>query len=517
MFALYTNEMIKISRKVSTIVILSIMIVGVVGFGCIMKIQETYSSNNNQTNNGQMIIENNKSDLSRLEEQLANIESQIKNADATQLANLEQEKESITSQIEISKIAIEKDIPMYSNSYRARALGSIGSSKITLANLKKIPAEQLTDENKKTIAYNEDIISRFGKVIDNKDFKEYINISNDMINNDLKLSAEEKSIPLESNALRLKLNLTGDENNGNYYQDSFENSIRLIENAKRSLLYNLDYTTSQGNPASLSPEKREIIKNDLAVNIYKVENKISSMQIGSSPKSIAVTGMSGIGLFMITILIMILAGGAVSQELSSGSIKSLIISPAKRWKIFIAKVMSLLTIGIIASLILYIVTILTNGFLFGFSSGSPYIFATSGVAHELNFYLYQLFNVFINFIDVIVYMMLALMLSVITRNTAVSVGITIALYFGGTIANTFVLQFAKGEWLWLKFMPFSNLGLTTRIFSSDAINQAQNGPMSELSKYIPEIPINFSLCYIAVILICMGYIALDSFNRRDIK
>lgn len=383
-----------------------------------------------------------------------------------------------------------------------------------MADLKKIPSGQLTDENKKSITYNEDIISRLLKVINNKDFKEYINISNDIINNDLNLSAEEKKIFLESNDLRLKLSITGEENNV-FNQDPSENSISLIENSKRSLLYNLDYSNGQGTPASLTPEQREKIINDLAVNTYKVENKISSMQSTTSSKDIAVTGMLGIGLFMIIILIMILAGGAVSQELSSGSIKSLIISPAKRWKIFTAKVLSLLTIGIIASLILYIFTILTNGFLFGFSSGSPYIFATNGVAHELNFYLYQLFNVFISFIDVIVYMMLALMLSIITRNTAVSVGISIALYFGGTIANTFLLQFAKGEWL--KFIPFNNLGLTTKIFSYDVIPQAQNGAMTGGITTSLDLPVNFSLCYLAVILICMGYIALDSFNRRDIK
>jgi hypothetical protein len=29
--------------------------------------------------------------------------------------------------------------------------------------------------------------------------------------------------------------------------------------------------------------------------------------------------------------------------------------------------------------------------------------------------------------------------------------------------------------------------------------------------------LTFSLCYLAVLLLCMGYIAFDSFTRRDIK
>lgn len=506
-FALYINEMIKITKKVSVIVILILMIVGVVGSGAIIKLVDVYGNSMNARDNSQYMIENTKRNLADNEKALIALEESIKNTDANQLPFLMQEKANLTSQIEMLKIAVDKNIDTSSDNYRNNALKTIMASKVSLNELNSLPARLLTDEDKKMIVFYDNIIPRLNKIIDNKDFKEYINIKNDEINNDSKTSPEEKKIYIESNALRLKLNLTGDDNSIHSSEAQF--SLTQVENAKRSLLSNLDYTNNQGYPTSLTPESREKITNDLAVNMYKLENNILTSQNNNS--GIAIMVMLSIGNFMIIILMMILAGGAVSQEMSSGSIKSLIISPAKRWKIFTAKVLSLLTMGITATVVLYIFSMVTNGLLFGFGSGLSYVYATNGITHEFNFYLYELFYVFIDFVGVIVYMMFALMLSVITRNTAVAVGISIALFFTGSTASAIISQLVKGEWL--KFIPFNNLGLTTRIFPNNVLAQASGAASASPL----NISVNFSLCYLAVILICMSYIALDSFNRRDIK
>jgi ABC-2 type transport system permease protein len=220
--------------------------------------------------------------------------------------------------------------------------------------------------------------------------------------------------------------------------------------------------------------------------------------------------MLGIGIFMVSILGMILAGGSVSSEISTGSIKSLIISPTKRWKIFAAKGLSLITIGIISVLIAYIFSVIANGVFFGFNTGDPYIYAKNGVAHELNFYVYQFATIFTNFINVLVFMTFAFMLSIITRNTAASVAISIAVLFVGSNANTILMQFTKGEWR--KFIPFNNLEFTSKIFPNDELMQVANNMPGVVNNSL-----TFSLIYVAILLICMGYVGLDSFSRRDIK
>ena len=136
--------------------------------------------------------------------------------------------------------------------------------------------------------------------------------------------------------------------------------------------------------------------------------------------------------------------------------------------------------------------------------------ASGGKAMEINFFLYQLADAFVQFIDVFVFMLFAFMLSIVTRNTAASVGISIGVYFGGSMAMTMVGQFLKGEWI--NFIPFTNLSLSTKFFPYSGLNNMMTGMgIVNTGTSLP-----FSLCYLAVLCICMLYVAKDSFCRRDI-
>lgn len=55
----------------------------------------------------------------------------------------------------------------------------------------------------------------------------------------------------------------------------------------------------------------------------------------------------------------------MSHEMSTGTIKSLIIAPVKRWKIYLAKYLSMLAVMLVLILYTYAVASLTNGLLFG--------------------------------------------------------------------------------------------------------------------------------------------------------
>ncbi|NJD02436.1 MAG: hypothetical protein FIA99_07540 [Ruminiclostridium sp.] len=512
LIALYTNEMIKISRKISVIIILGIMIIGVIGFGGLMKLQVSMNPGNNNYLSQNMQFQKEEMDrqLDSFKGRLSEIKQQKASATGADLMNLESEERSIQNQIDKLQYAKTMDIILFSSSYRAQAIEMLFNYKETVNQLNSMPAASLTQEQKKQLEDAGNYISRLEKAIKNKDFKEYISVSNDQINNNTFISTEEKKISLESNELRLKYNLKGEENS---FPNSMDSLIWQIESGKRSLLYNIDYTSQTQKP--LSSELREKIKNGVAVNVYKIEKGIigKNSNTGMNPEELAMPGMVGFGSFMLVILVMILAGGSISQEISTGSIKSLIISPTKRWKIFIAKVVSLLTIGIIGALLLYIVAILTNGAFFGFGSGTPYVYAVNGVAKELGFNIYQFAKLFAGFIDIMLYMTFALMLSIVTRNTAASVGISIAVFFGGSIVNSFLPLFAKGEWL--KFIPFNNLSFSTRLFPYDTLNQIMDQGSSGMVSVVNN-SILFSLCYIAVLIFCMGYTAFDSFNRRDI-
>ena len=87
-----------------------------------------------------------------------------------------------------------------------------------------------------------------------------------------------------------------------------------------------------------------------------------------------------------------------------------------------------------------------------------------------------------------------------------------AVYFGGSMVMQ-ILQLMGLSGEWIKFVPFTNMdNLQTQFF-----------PFSTVSQMVSDIGINlsvpklgFSLCYLAVLSVCMIYTAFDSFTRRDI-
>ena len=254
------------------------------------------------------------------------------------------------------------------------------------------------------------------------------------------------------------------------------------------------------------------MENDIAVQTYRLENNLT-FDFTTAEGVMSATGVSvlySFGVVLVAILMMILAGGSVSQEMSSGTIKSLIISPTRRWKIYLAKLLSLLSVGVMATLLLYVISIASMTVWFGTGRFLPYVTASGGRVLEVNFFLYQLADAFVQFIDVFVYMVFAFMLSTVTRNTAASVGISLGVYFGGEIILAIVNQYLKGEWI--NFLPFSNLALSTKFFPYSGLSSMING--TGLVSTGPSL--TFSLCYLLVLCICLLYIAKDSFCRRDI-
>jgi ABC-type transport system involved in multi-copper enzyme maturation permease subunit len=506
--------MIKISKKISVIVILAVMVVLIFGFGGLMKFSENMNSKDNGSSAYSVEIqkEQMKSQLEDAKTKLSEVEKQKASATGDELIQIQSNIISYQNQVDMLQYAIDNGIILNTDTYLSQAVQILFSNKETVSQLSIIPAAGLAGDQKAQLSKAQNNVSTFEDIIKNKDFKKYISYLNEQINSNTAYSDDEKKIYLESNNLRLKYNITG-EVDGKPVNGNANQYIYNIENGKMSLLKDLDYTGSSEGVKPLTDERRESIKNSIAVNEYKFEKGIvsntSTNNFINDAKSMAFPYMLSIVIFMVVILVMILAGGSISSEISTGSIKSLIISPTKRWKIFAAKFLSLLTVGIITALIGYIFSIIANGIFFGLDSGIPYVYAKDGVAHEIGFYLYQLARLCTDFIEVIVFMTFAFMLSIITRNTAVSVAITIGVYFVGSTASTIVTQLTKGDWR--KFIPFNNLAFTSKIFPNDTISQAVASATAVHNSLL------FQSIYIAILVICMGYIGLDSFNRRDIK
>lgn len=518
-FALYINEITKISRKISVIVILSIMTVSVIGIGGLMKIQQIAME---RFDTGmprepeEWRIEEGKREMEFLKKELEDINRSIdQTEDYDELLFLYQRKHNIESRVEFLELSMEMGIPIYGQGYKSEIINELVNISTEIKNYEALYDDEMPSEIKEEYENLKKTEKEYLRIIEESDFAAYIGLQKEKIDRDVTLTDEEKSIKKEIKGIWLKADPDGSISEKEGY-NPLGRQLDNIENNKMALLNNIEYSYGwQGITAKpLTPERRSELENETAVLVYSLENGIYGTDF-SSPAYIAETAMSAmftIGAFFVTILILVLAGGSVSQEISSGSIKSLIISPTKRYKIFFAKIASILSVGIAGTLFLYFVTIPVHGLLFGFSDLNPYVYAIDGVAGELHAFIYRLGYLFVEFIDVIVYMAFAVMLSVITRNTAISVGVSIAVFFGGNTVNQIVSIFTRGEWM--KFIPFNNMSLGSRVFPTPADDMGMNIFFG--NQFITP-SLNFSLVYLTVLIICMGYIALDSFNRRDIK
>ncbi len=522
-FALYKNELIKISRKGSVFIILIIMIVGVFTMGGLFKYigsmgNQMYSS----IDNGSM-DEWNKQDtqsqIANFEGSLQENQTQLDNLSDTpdnqmQRASLEEEKSYLTDQIDIYKLALDNKIYLNSTyTYLTMMLNEIPGIKSEIRSLEQIPENQRDAGWQAAIDSKNQLISDYMSIVDSRKFENYVAVSNQAIEADATLSASEKQLQVENNQLWLQLDPSGGTENQQDSNTVF-NALQVVENIKRSINDNLDYTNMQG-ARPMSPDELDAMKNKLSVIEYKIAHNSLGIDTKSANRDAGVSAIFGFGTFMIVMLALILAGGSISQEISTGSIKSLIIAPVKRWKIYTAKMASLVTVNLVALLLLFGFGMLSFGLFFGFSGNIPYVSASHQVVTAIPFSLYQLASLLVGFLDILVYMTFAFMLSVLTRNTAAAVGVSVAGYFGGSIAQQVLATLSNYEPL--KFLPFANMNLQSRFFPFGNLMQSlMSGGYSMGGSFIyPKLA--FSLIYLAVLFFCMGYISMDSFNRRDIK
>ncbi|WP_441895000.1 ABC transporter permease [Paenibacillus sp. YAF4_2] len=86
---------------------------------------------------------------------------------------------------------------------------------------------------------------------------------------------------------------------------------------------------------------------------------------------------------------MIIAGDIIAAEFSTGTIKLLLIRPSSRIKILLSKYLAMLLFSMVLLLILFVISFLINGILFGFNDMDlPLLHFTGGQVVEQNMVLH---------------------------------------------------------------------------------------------------------------------------------
>ena len=177
--ALYINEMLKFSKKISVLVILAIMTVGVIGIGAVLKISESAfvyvdDGSGNQSDEFEMI----EMELADSREQLTLLDKQLESTDdPAEIDGLKSEKAYLTSHIELLQAALDYEIPINSSSdYRVQALYEAVDIKTALNALESIPEADRTAGQQAMILSHIARLTSLEAVVSGRDFRAYIDM-----------------------------------------------------------------------------------------------------------------------------------------------------------------------------------------------------------------------------------------------------------------------------------------------------------------------------------------------------
>ncbi|MCM1228238.1 MAG: ABC transporter permease [Clostridium sp.] len=232
------------------------------------------------------------------------------------------------------------------------------------------------------------------------------------------------------------------------------------------------------------------IEFDISENQSWIDGNYNFWSVFCSSSSI----VSFIGVFVI-----IIAGGIVSGEFSSGTIKFLMINPVKRWKILVSKYFTAMTLGYIAMLGVYIISMLTTMLLFGAENlGASYITVSGDKVSEISGFLYIAKLYLIKSVGFIVMGSLAFAISSLFRSSALAIGISVMAYTGG---STVTMVLSQLQFDWGRYLIFSNLDLTS---------------IAEGNSMFTDQTVGAALAVIAVHMIIFLLTAWDGFTRREV-
>lgn len=162
---------------------------------------------------------------------------------------------------------------------------------------------------------------------------------------------------------------------------------------------------------------------------------------------------------VVALLAIVIAGGIVSSEFSQGTVKFLLINPVKRWKILMSKYFTVITVGYIMLCMLFVVMIPITGLMLGFDGFStPYIYVSGGEVKEMPTLLYAAEQYLMKSVEMVVMSTLAFAISSLVRSTALAIGVSV---FTMCIGSTVTPLLDKLGQDWARFLVFANTDLAS--------------------------------------------------------
>jgi ABC-2 type transport system permease protein len=516
--------MFKLTRKASTFVLLILMILACFLLPLLMKVnQDLFVYSDSSSSDGNRPLDIQKTDF---ESRIVDIDAEIAALEGSidsemSIYQLQMEKEDAIRQIESIDLMLEYGITgTNKDGFIYDAISNLPYLRLSLDEINATPESEREAGWAEEKALLEEGIELVYSLPETKDFKAYLDYKNRSLqaNTNVILGDMFDRIFTEQYDLWYQLDPSGGTD-GKYDYDLVLSAFNILGDLKNELYSRISYeeTMYGGMVTSLNPKKEAQLKDQVAVLEYRMENNSLVLASDAPLWNDAKVMVVGFGQFLITLLLLVIAGSAISQEIATGSIKSLIIAPVRRWKIYTAKMLSILSIGIIGIVILWVFSNIGASVFFGTNAMVPYVFVSGDTVHSIPFWLYDLLTLFAGNISTLVYCIMAFTLSIITRNTAFSVGSSVAILFTTSTVAAIISSLPIPHQLWMDFLPFMHFDLLGDFFPFRIFMTPLGSDLSYSYLNTNGPSLQFSLIYLVVLLFCMIYIGFDSFTRRDIK
>ncbi len=485
---LIINELTKIIKKKSTIVFIIISILSII-ISCILV----------ETKKDYYMISSNRTIKTRIEVEynLARYEGLLKNEKA------EQKKNSLKATIKLYQYLLDNETENIINAqYKDEIIPKLITSYDELYSINK-------NENEEYYNIKERNIDKLFEILKNGTFEEYIQFNKDEIlqSYDLKeINYEEYISQIQEQDKILKYEI------GKYMPENTAWKTIVMQDIDNNN-YNIESRYDFSKSKYIDDDELENLINQNLIDEYRLENNIAPYYTDSQSMNNVLSYSrykynqfsNTLSIICIGILVIILASQSVAEEISKGTIKFLLITPCKRYKIILAKIISILITIIILIFLLSQISVLIGNIVFGANTNN-YIYTSNGEVKIMSTYMYETLQYILRIPELFIYLLIGVVFSTLTRNTAISTVITSFLFIGFPIGMKYLNSFMQIDYL--KYIPFNNFDLADKILRLE--NYEITYPI------ISKLPLSSSIVVLSITSILLFIAIFESFNKKDI-
>lgn len=214
----------------------------------------------------------------------------------------------------------------------------------------------------------------------------------------------------------------------------------------------------QTNQATIDQDKETY-----AINMYQLEHGLDyvlkdTLEMTSDKPNFWMNFMnSGSLATLISLFIIVIAGGCIASEFSNGTIKFLVINPVKRGKILWSKYFTVISLALITIVAYFILNLLLSILFYGTADLSiPYLQAPKGVLVVKSGFIMVAKVYLSGLIEIICYGTMAFMISSLLRSASIAIGVGVGSLIAGNIITLMIAQFNLD---WGRYLIFANTNL----------------------------------------------------------